>query len=73
MLHKIFEDQKPNPQGIYYLKIFHSNIWKLIIIDDYIPVYEENDSNAKPSGGKSSVIYKLVAGEAGWILEALNK
>lgn len=33
------------------------------------PVYLDTDTNAKPSGGKRQVQYKLVAGEAGWQLE----
>ena len=33
------------------------------------PVYKKNDPNAKPSGGIRKVAYRLVAGEAGWILE----
>ena len=34
------------------------------------PVYKEGDTNARPSGGKRSIEYRLLAGEAGWILEA---
>lgn len=33
------------------------------------PIYEPKDSNAKPSGGTRQVQYKLVAGEAGWLLK----
>lgn len=40
LLRFIFESQQPNPQGIYYVKVFQGNIWKYIIIDDYIPVIE---------------------------------
>ena len=32
------------------------------------PVYREGDTNAKPTGGMRQIQYKLVAGEAGWIL-----
>jgi hypothetical protein len=32
------------------------------------PVYLKGDSNARPTGGMHTVVYKLVAGEAGWIL-----
>ena len=39
LLRKIFESQKPNPQGIYIVKIFQANVWKYTIIDDYIPVF----------------------------------
>jgi len=33
------------------------------------PVYKKDDSNAKPTGGMRQLTYKLVAGEAGWILK----
>lgn len=33
------------------------------------PIYKESDSNANPTGGMRQLQYKLVAGEAGWILE----
>lgn len=32
------------------------------------PVYREGDTNAKPTGGTRQIQYKLVAGEAGWLL-----
>ena len=32
------------------------------------PVYRNQDSNAQPTGGSRQVQYKLVPGEAGWIL-----
>jgi hypothetical protein len=32
------------------------------------PVYRDNDSNAKPTGGMRQLQYKLVPGEAGWLL-----
>jgi Periplasmic lysozyme inhibitor of I-type lysozyme len=32
------------------------------------PVYRNNDRNAKPSGGMRQLQYKLVPGEAGWLL-----
>jgi len=32
------------------------------------PIYRENDTNAEPTGGTRQIQYKLVAGEAGWIL-----
>jgi hypothetical protein len=34
------------------------------------PVYREGDTNSAPSGGMRQLQYKLVPGEAGWILEA---
>ncbi len=36
------------------------------------PLYKQGDTNAKPSGGIRQLQYKLVAGEAGWILQ-LNR
>ena len=33
------------------------------------PVYKNEDSNAKPTGGNKKIEYRLIAGEAGWILE----
>jgi len=36
------------------------------------PVYKKDDSNAKPTGGMRQLTYKLVAGEAGWILKVKN-
>ena len=33
------------------------------------PVYAETDTNAAPSGGTRQLQYRLVAGEAGWLLE----
>ena len=32
------------------------------------PVYREGDTNDKPTGGTRQIQYKLVAGEAGWVL-----
>lgn len=40
LLKKMFEDQKLNEYGIYYVKIFQTNVWKYIIVDDCIPVLE---------------------------------
>ena len=33
------------------------------------PVYQDGDSNARPTGGMRQLQYRLVAGEASWILE----
>ena len=33
------------------------------------PVYKNNDSNANPTGGTRQLQYKLVSGEAGWLLK----
>lgn len=40
ILEKMFESQEVNKQGIYYVKIHQTqtNIWKYVIVDDYIPV-----------------------------------
>ncbi len=35
----------------------------------HFPLYKENDTNAKPTGGTRQLHYTLVAGEATWILE----
>jgi Periplasmic lysozyme inhibitor of I-type lysozyme len=36
------------------------------------PIYKEGDSNAEPTGGMRQLQYKLVAGEAGWVLKLVN-
>ena len=36
----LFDDQVPNQNGVYYVKIFINSHWKVVIIDDYIPVIE---------------------------------
>lgn len=36
------------------------------------PVYREGDSNATPTGGTRQLNYRLVAGEAGWLLRLDN-
>ena len=36
------------------------------------PIYAEGDSNAAPSGKIRQIEYKLVAGEAGWLLRLKN-
>ena len=33
------------------------------------PIYREGDTNANPTGGTRQIQYKLVPGEAGWILQ----
>lgn len=33
------------------------------------PVYKPGDANASPSGGVRSLVYRLVPGEAGWLLQ----
>jgi hypothetical protein len=32
------------------------------------PVYKTDDTNSKPTGGMRQIAYKLVPGEAGWVL-----
>ena len=44
LLRRMFETQKPNLQGVYFVKLFQGNIWKYVIIDDNIPVIEVKDS-----------------------------
>ena len=44
ILRKMFETQKPNLQGVYFVKIFQGSIWKYVIIDDNIPVIEVDGS-----------------------------
>ena len=34
------------------------------------PIYGEEDANARPTGGTRQLEYRLVPGEAGWILQA---
>jgi hypothetical protein len=36
------------------------------------PVYRDTDINARPTGGTRQLQYKLVSGEAGWILKLAN-
>ena len=33
------------------------------------PVYKDGDTNAEPSGGMRQLQYKLIPGEASWILQ----
>ena len=33
------------------------------------PIYNKDDANCCPTGGKRTVAYQLVAGEAGWVLK----
>ena len=41
VMRNLFESQQANPEGIYFVKIFHNNVWKYEMIDDYIPVVEK--------------------------------
>ena len=40
-MRNLFESQQANAEGIYFVKIFHNNVWKYEVIDDYIPVVEK--------------------------------
>lgn len=42
------------------------------ILGRRFPLYKAGDSNAKPTGGTRELQYKLVAGEAGWILNMVK-
>ena len=42
-LARVFEKSTVNEAGIYMLKIFHSYEWKCVIIDDFIPVFQEGN------------------------------
>jgi hypothetical protein len=33
------------------------------------PIYKDKDTNAKPTGGTRQLQYKLLPGEAGWLLK----
>jgi len=33
------------------------------------PIYRESDTNSRPTGGTRQILYRLVPGEAGWLLE----
>lgn len=39
------------------------------VLGHRFPVYRDTDTNAQPSGGMRQLQYKLVPGEAGWILK----
>lgn len=46
---------------------------KFLVLDNRLirsfPIYAEADTNAAPSGGTRQVQYRLLPGEAGWLLE----
>ena len=46
-LRRMFESQKPNLQGVYFVRIFQGNVWKYVIIDDNIPVMENPHAKGK--------------------------
>lgn len=48
ILSKIFESTKINEFGVYLVKIFQENVWKYIVIDDYIPAIEDSEAKLKP-------------------------
>lgn len=47
LLRKMFETQKPNSQGIYFVRLYLGNVWKYMIIDDHIPVIENEQKRGK--------------------------
>ena len=47
LLRRMFETQKPNLQGVYYVRVFQGNVWKYVIIDDNIPVIEDPEKKGK--------------------------
>ena len=36
------------------------------------PIYKDSDTNSKPTGGIRQIEYKLLPGEAGWVLRVKN-
>ena len=62
-----------NPEGYLNGYMGHDSIFldqnKLM---RKFPVYNEGDANCCPTGGFRVLNYKLVPGEAGWILEITN-
>ena len=38
ILSKMFESFEINDFGVYLVKIFQENVWKYVIVDDYVPV-----------------------------------
>jgi len=57
--------------SIGYMGHDEFNIEKSSLIRRF-PIYQKGDTNSKPSGGIRQLEYKLVAGEAGWVMQ-LNK
>ena len=49
MIERMFEDQSINSFGIYLVKIYQENVWKYIIIDDYIPVRKGEGGKMEPA------------------------
>jgi len=58
-------DDKKNSTG--YMGHDEFRVVELTLVRRF-PIYLKGDINAKPSGGIRQLQYKLVAGEAGWIL-----
>jgi hypothetical protein len=60
--------------GLFEGFMGHNKIYlKREKIFNSFPVYLKGDSNAKPTGGNRKIEYRLIAGEAGWILEAFQR
>lgn len=59
-------DDKINSTG--YMGHDEFKVVELTLVRQF-PIYLAGNTNAKPSGGTRQLQYKLVAGEAGWILQ----
>lgn len=60
------EDDKKNSRG--YMGHDEFAVTESTLVRRF-PVYKEGDSNAKPTGGARELQYKLVPGEASWLLK----
>ena len=45
---KMFEKAEVNKFGVYLIKIFQENVWKYIIVDDYIPTVKDENGMRVP-------------------------
>lgn len=48
VLERIFEVKEVSEYGVYLVKIFQENVWKYVIIDDFIPVTEDGEGCFTP-------------------------
>lgn len=62
-------DDKKHSKG--YMGHDEFNVVEYTLVRRF-PLYQNGDSNSKPTGGKRDVEYKLVAGEASWQLRVVN-
>ncbi|MDB4583083.1 hypothetical protein N9164_08020 [Draconibacterium sp.] len=69
----VISEKQMEKGGLFEGYMGHNNFYleqeKLI---NAFPVYKKDDTNAHPTGGNRKIEYRLVAGEAGWILEAFQ-